>query len=71
MNKTTLILLLKIFVVGIAIFIGLLYYVLRTKVNDVSSKKPFKTLINQKVTTKSKAILFKNMDASVRKAATQ
>lgn len=65
MNKTNLILLIKIFVVGIAIFIGLLYYVLRTKVSDVSSEKPFKTLIDQKVITKRKAIIFKNIDAFV------
>ena len=65
MNKNTLLLLLKIFAIGVLIFIGLLYYVLRTKVNNVSSEEPFKSVINQKVTTKSEAIVFRNTDAFV------
>ena len=66
MTKNTLLLLLKIFALGILIFIGLLYYVLRTKANDISSKEPFKSIINVKVTTKSEAVIFKNIEAFIK-----
>ena len=60
MNKNTLFLLIKIAAFGILVFIGMLYYVLRTKVNDVSSEKPFNLILNHKLTTKRVAYLVKN-----------
>lgn len=66
MSKNVILKLLKIFAVGIFIFVGLLYYVLRTKVNDVSSEEPFKSVINVKITTKTEAVIFKNVEDFVK-----
>lgn len=65
MNKNTLFLLIKIAAVGILIFIAMLYYALRTKVNDISSEKPFNSILNQKLTTKRIAYLVKNRSPEV------
>ena len=65
MNRDTLLLLLKIAGFGITIFLGMLYYVLRTKVNNVSSEKPFNSILNQKLTTKRVSFLVKNRTPEV------
>jgi hypothetical protein len=43
-------------------FCGLLYYTLRTKVNDITDKKPFTTFVNKQMVLGQNAILVNNYE---------
>ncbi len=47
-------------------FCGLLYYTLRTKVNDITDKKPFITFVNKQMVLGQDAILVNNYEHFVK-----
>ncbi len=54
--------LIKIAFIALLVFIGMLYYVLRTKVTEVSGQEPYSAIVNKTVTLKRQAFIAFNVE---------
>jgi hypothetical protein len=54
--------LIKIALLALLVFIGMLWYVLRTKVSDVSDQEPYSGIVNKTVAIKRQAFIALNVE---------